>query len=181
MAEIIAISGTDSNCDNNGGIKYSYGTDATNITAVTTDSSGAVTGFTMSSTGQWAKLEFDDDENTASFNQEGSRNGSSIEFAQDATFQFNGISQAKVTAANNAKACCGTVFIHFTYEGTAYVQGIEVDTAGDWSLTKDKARVIPALNTGTADENVLMVYNVNSTSRYAAPTTTLSESAIEAL
>lgn len=180
MAEIQAIAATDSNCDNNGGIKYSYGTDATNITAVTI-TSGAVSGFTMSSTGLWSKLEFDDDENTASFNQEGAKNGSSIEFTQDATFQFNGLNQAKVTAANNAKACCGTVFIHFTYEGTAFVQGIEVDPSNNWALTKDKARVIPSANTGTADENVIMIYNVNSTSRYAAPTTTLNEAAIEAL
>lgn len=180
MAEIQAIAATDSNCDNNGGIKYSYGTDATNITAVTV-TSGVITGFTMSSTGLWSKLEFDDDDNTASFNQEGARNGSSIEFTQDATFQFNGLSQAKVTAANNAKACCGTVFIHFTYEGTAYVQGIEVDTSNNWALTKDKARVIPSANTGTADENVIMIYNVNSTSRYVAPTTDLTETEIEAL
>ena len=181
MGSVIEIPQTLANCDNNGGIEKSYGTLASNITAATIGSDGEITGFTMSSTGLWSLLGFNDDQNTASFNQEGAQNGSSIEFTQTATFQFNGINQAKIKAANNAKACCAVVLVHFHYDGTVTVQGIEVDNSGNWALTKDNARIVPSANSGTADENNLLIYTVNSVSRYLAPTCTLTDSALEAL
>jgi len=181
MGSIIAIPATASNCDNNGGIKYSYGTDAENITGVTVGANGEITGFTMDSIGLWAKHVFDDDDNVAFFNQEGTQNGSSTEFNQNANWQFNGINQTKIEALNLAKACCGTVWIHFHEDGTVTVQGIEVDNSQNWALTKNRAKVVPSANSGTGNENNIMIVNVVSVSRFLAPTCTLDEAAIEAL
>lgn len=178
---IVAIPSTESNCDNSGGIKYSYGVDKNEITAVTVDGTGVITGFTMSGLGLWAKVEFDDDENVAFYNQSGALNGSSIDFTQEAFMQFNGVTQAKIAAANQAKACCGTVWIHFFKDGSVVVQGIEVDNSQNWAFTKVNARVVPTANSGTGTENNLMNYSIQSTGRYLSSTTDLDEAAIEAL
>jgi len=181
MSSVLAITANAADCNNSGGIKVSYGILASDVTAVTVGADGEITGFTLEVGSGFSKLEFDDETDVAFFNQEGSLNGSAIEFAQTANMQFNGVNQTKIKAANNAKVCCATVWVHYHESGQATVQGIEVDTAGNWSLTKNRARVVPSANTGTGAENEVLIYNVQSVSRYLAPTCTLTETAIEAL
>ena len=60
MANIIDI-GQNTTCDNLGGVVKAYATAFSNVTAVTVGSSGEISGLTMEGSGQWAKLEFDDE------------------------------------------------------------------------------------------------------------------------
>lgn len=180
MAEIVDIS-SNTGCDFVGGAYLAYATDSANITAVTV-SAGVITGFTMSGTGQWGKLEFDDVNNVAFFNETGELVGNTVRMNGEGLMQFSGISQAKITAANQAKACCGVVVIWFQNDGLKRVQGIDVDLSDNWTFTTPtQPRIVPNLNSDTGENEAIMQYNVPHQGKYASPTTSLDGAAIEAL
>ncbi|MCB0581399.1 MAG: hypothetical protein KDD10_19070 [Phaeodactylibacter sp.] len=180
MAEIVDIAST-SGCDAVGGVYLAYATDASNITAVTV-TSGVITGFTMAGVGQWGKLEFDDENNVAFFNETGELVGNTVRMNGEGLMQFSGISQAKITAANQAKACCSVVVIWFQNDGLKRVQGIDVAPDDSWSFsTPTGPRIVPNLNSDTGENEAIMQYNVPHQGKYGSPTTSLDGAAIEAL
>lgn len=180
MSEIVAISANQNNCENIGGVSHAYGIPTADVTAVTV-SAGVITGFTLAASKSFSKLEFDDVENVAFFNEEPAEVGSAIEFNGSGLMQFDGIDQAKITAANKAKGCCGSVIVWVHYDGTRRVQGVDVAPDDSWQFSKRKARILPTINSGTGAETSIMQYAVNHVGRYAAATTDLTDTAIEAL
>lgn len=181
MSEIVAIAANASSCENNGGVSHAYAINADKISAVTV-ASGVITGFTIDGVGEtFERLSFDDQDNVAFFNEEPNQVGGTIEMNGTSLMQFNGISQAKITAANKAKACCGVVVIWVQYDGTRRVQGIDVDTSDNWEFSKTKARISPTLNSGTGAETSVMQYAVAHVGRFASATTDLDDAAIEAI
>ena len=179
MSEIVAIPKS-VGCDFVGGVYKAYATESSNITAVTV-TTGAISAFTMADTGQWGKLEFDDQDNVAFFNEAGEQSGNVTRINGTGLMRFVGVTQSKITAANKAKACCGLVVIWFHYDGTKRVQGIDVAPDGAWEFSNKLPRVIPNANSGTGGEESLMEYNVAHQSRNLSPTTTLTDTEIEAL
>ena len=179
MAEIADIGQTDTGCGQGGGVLHSYGVDNQWITAVTVGASNEITGFTMSDTGKWGKYTYDDDDAVAAYTETSNDNGT---VTQQLTANFNGLSQAKIKALNDAKACCGTTWVHVLNDGTRIVQGIQVDTAGNWAFANSKAVVRPASNTQTrTDTNPIATVNINSEAAQLSVPTTVNDAAIEAL
>lgn len=180
MSEITAIAKS-TTCEQSGGVSHAYATDASNITAATI-AAGVVTAITLAADKAFARLDFDDDENVAFFNEEGTQVGGRIEINGTSLMSFNGISQSKITAANQAKGCCGVVVIWVQYDGTRRVQGIDVAPGETtWQFSKTRARIIPTINSGTGAENALVQYAVSHVGLYASPTTDLTDTEIEAL
>lgn len=180
MSVLIAIPKNES-CDAVGGVKYAYAINKNEITAVTVGADGEITAITLDVAGEsFALLEFDDEDNSAQFNEEGSNDGNQVRFTGEGIMTFRGITQTKIKAANQAKQCCGVVIIWFQYDGTRRVQGIDVFPDGTWQFSQS-ARVVPSVNSNTGEGEALMTYTVNSNNIYVSPTTTLDETAIEAL
>lgn len=180
MASIIDIAQNET-CDVLGGAVKAYATSFSNITAVTVGSSGEISGFTMTGTGQWGKLEFDDESNTAFYNETGEQVGNQVRVNGEGLMRFVGLSQSKIEAANNAKDCCGLVIVWFLNSGLRRVQGVDVAPDQSWNFSKRKPRIVPTLNSDTADNEEYMEYNVPHQGKYFGATTSLDDTAIEAL
>lgn len=182
MSDIVDIPKSTA-CDNVGGVYLAYATEYDNITGVTIDGTAKhITNFTMGTTGQWGKLEFDDENNVAFFNEEGSEEGSRVLVNGTGLMKFNGITQAKIVAANKAKSCCGLVIIWFHYDGTARVQGIDINpSAGTWKFSKKLPRIVPNVLSDTGENAARIEYNVTSQAQQFASTTDLTTTEIEAL
>lgn len=178
MPEVTAIA-QNLNCDIPGGIEKAYATDKANITAVTV-ASGVVTAVTMSGSGQWGLLYADDQDEVAFMNETGQEQNNRVRVETSGLLQFNGITQSKITAANNAKACCGVVVVAIYKDGTRRVHGLDVDTSDNWTFSQ-KFRIVPNINSGTGAESTVVQYNFVGIGDYHAPTTTLTDTAIEAL
>lgn len=183
MSTVTAIAKS-TDCSNLGGVKLAYATDYSNVTGVTVSTADqSITGFTMAGSGDWSKLEFDDEDNVAFFNEEGADSVSGPVLVNGTgLMKFNGISQAKITAANKAKACCGLVVIWVGYDGTRRVQGIVVNPSTlEWSYSKRLPRFIPNILSDTGENAARLEYNVPHQGEEFAPTTTLTTTEIEAL
>jgi len=181
MAEIVAISSGVDDCNNVGGCSHAYATEKSNITGVTI-TAGQITGFTMSAPGLWGKLEFDDTDNVAFFNEEGELIGNNVVANGTGLMKFNGVSQAKIEAANKAKACCGVVIIWVHYSGIRRVQGIDVDPDdSSWQISKIPTKIVPNILSDTGDNAERMEYNTPHQGREFSVTTSLNDAAIEAL
>lgn len=182
MPGITSISQTSGVCEPDGGIYTSFGTACSNITGVTVDTDGQITNFTMATANQWGELNFTTSDDSAFFNETSTRNGNKLEYAQNAYFKFEQITSAKVKAADDAAAECCTVFIHLLNSGINRVQGIDVDkTAGTWKFTKKNALVNPNAQSDTSANADRVEYNVLSTAKKLAATTTLDAAAIRLL
>lgn len=166
---------------NEGGIIKSFATNLANITTVTL-TTGVISNFTMTSTGLWEEYVYDKDQ-TANFNQVGSLNNNRFSVEQTAFMKFKGITQAYVDAANKAKDCCDTVWIHVLSNGTRLVQGFEYLTAtGAPTATINRStRIVPTVNTDTSANEARMEYTVAGNSNTFTNTTSLSDAAILAL
>jgi len=178
MAEVQAL-GQATDCDIPGGILKAYATDKANVTGVTV-ASGVVTGFTMSGLGLWSLLYADDQDEVAFLNETGQEQNNRVRVEASGLLQFDGLSQTKITAANQAKACCGVVAVVFYRDGTTRVHGIDVDLSDGWKFAQ-KFRIVPNVNSGTGAEKTVLQYNFVGMYDYHAPTTSLDEAAIEAL
>jgi hypothetical protein len=164
-----------------GGIIKSYGTVFSNITGVTI-TSGVISNFTMSSTGLWEEFLYDLNA-TANFNQVNTLNGDRSTIEQTAFMSFKGISEAQIAAANTSKDCCDLVFIHVLANGVRLVQGIERQAAtGAPTRTANRStRLVANVNTDIATNSARVEYTLAGNSNTFTHTTTLSDSAIEAL
>lgn len=187
MAEILPIT-ANIDCDVLGGVAYAYATEYTNVNFdnITVNASGAITNIGMLVSGTWERLNFDDENDIAFFNETGELvNNSAVVYNGEGTMQFNGVSQYKIKAAGLAGACCGVVIIWVHYSGIRRVQGIDVKplTASTFtaSRSKKRARIVPSVNSGTGAESEVVIYATQHQGRYPSATTTLSDAAIEAL
>lgn len=167
-----------------GGILFSYVTDEAQISSVTVVS-GVISNFTMATTGQWKLYTYDDD-GTALYEQPGTRNGDQITFAQRAFMKFKGITSAYVDAGNKSIKCCNVVLIHFLSNGVKLVQGLELQSGASKGYVKTKVlgtRIVPSMTTGTTQDatGANMSFSVEGTSRSLSVTTSLTDTAIEAL
>lgn len=168
------------NCDTaDGGIYQSYMTARANISAATFDVDGQITAFTMTSTSQWVKYVYDDD-NTAFYNQEGERTGKKHVFNQSAFMKFEGINTAKVKEAGVVAGCCDMVWVHFLNDGSKFVQGLEDDGTGAIKKPKETAKATVNILSDTGDNTGRIEFTVNSVAKNTH-LTTLSAAAIEAL
>lgn len=179
--ELVGVGSVGDCVPNEGGIKKSFATKLSNITNVTL-TSGVISNFTMSSTGLWEEYIYDLDA-TANFNQVGALNGNRFSVEQTAFMKFKGISQAYIAAANSAKDCCDTVWVHVLTNGTRVVQGFEYLTAtGAPERTANRqTRIVPTINTDTSANEARMEYTVAGNANTFTNTTTLSDAAILAL
>lgn len=165
-----------------GGIYQSYITDCDNIVDVIFDASGCIVNFVMASVGAWFKYEFDVNDDTAFYNQEGDRNNNKHTVNQTAFFKFGGVTKTMVEFANGIKGCCCLVAIHLFNSGTAHVQGIDYDEdTGEWKKAKKfvKATVNVLSDTGENEDRVEV--NLISTGRCFSSITNLTAADIEAL
>lgn len=179
--DVIGISVADC-VDSSGGLLHSYGVSKEYITGVTV-SSGVITNIAMSTTGKWEKYEYAGN-STSSFVETGARTGNKIQYDAVATMNFPGFTSAYKAAADAAAACCQMVFIHVLNNGTRVVQGLEIDAAVSGGASKTKVadtKVTPSRTTGTSAEESNLSFSVTGSSRLLAPSTTLTDSAIEAL
>lgn len=184
-AEILEIlQGTD-NCNDPGGIKYGYATADRNVDFdnITVDASGKITAITMLVSGTWEMLYWDDDEDVAFINEAAPTDlNAATVYDIEGTLQWDGLSQGKITAAGEAGLCCGVVFVAVYYSGLRRVFGIDVNPLTQAATrSKKKLKFKPALNSETGAGKQRLVYQVVGQSQYPAATTTLTDSAIEAL
>lgn len=179
--ELVGVGSVGDCVPNEGGIKKSLATKLSNITNVTL-TSGVISNFTMSSTGLWEEYIYDLDA-TANFNQVGSLNNNRFSVEQTAFMKFKGISQAYIAAANSAKDCCDTVWVHFLTNGATLVQGFEYLTAtGAPERTANRqTRITPTINTDTSANESRMEYTVAGNSNSFTNTTSMTAAAILAL
>lgn len=148
-----------------GGINASFILRDSDISGLTFDASGVLTGITLDASGSVAEFEFDDD-NSAFYNQEGTRDGLKYTVNQTAFFKFSGLDKDKIYKANQIKGCCKLVAIHFANDGSVHVQGIQynLDTT-EWEYSKERARVTPSVLTDTGENVSRMEYTINSVSK----------------
>ena len=179
MSEIVSID-ANSDCSQTGGVEKAYAVPFSEVTAVTV-TSGVITGFTMAQVGQWGKLVFDDDNNVAFYHESAEQQGNQTVFTGEGLMKFSGITQAKITAANKAKDCCGLVIVWVHYDGTRRVQGIDVAPDNSWTFSTNKARILPNVLSDTSENESRVEYNTTHRGKYASPTTDLDDAAIEAL
>jgi hypothetical protein len=185
MPEIKDIVATTGSCNVLGGVYKAYAVDAqyVDFDDITVDASGGITNIGMLTSGQWGELEFDDDENVALFNEVSERlTGGALVYNGTGLMSFNGLSQYKINAAGLAGLCCGVVIIWIHYSGLRRVQGIDVHPETLVATrSKQRAKINPDINSGTGAETETLVYNTVHQGRYPSPTTTLTDSQIEAL
>lgn len=183
--EILGIvNAADADCaEVDGGINASFGLRDTDIDDLTFDASGTLTGVTLSASGEIAEFEFDDDD-SAFYNQEGTRDGLKFTVNQNAFFKFSGLNQEKVYKANKIKGCCKTVWIHFLNDGSVLVQGVQYDFNTEaWDYSKEKARINPNVLSDTGDNASRLEYNIVSVSKsfIAADSATITKAYLRAL
>jgi hypothetical protein len=116
-----------------------------------------------------------DDNDQASFQQEGSRNDAgSYSTTQTGNFTFANITAAKYKAAEALVACCNIVVIYEWANGFATVQGlraVKVNNAYVLRRSVKGAKAIPSVNTNTTalDDNNQVVLQIVNTDNKLAP------------
>ncbi len=179
---ITSINQNTGTCDVDGGIVYSHGTLCSNVTDMTIDADGQVTGFVTVAVGSIGKLQYDTDQDVAYFNETGARTGKKHVLDQESVMPFDGLTKEKIKAGDNAAAACCNLFIHTHSTGLKRMQGVEVDKeAGTWKLSKKPALVTVNNNSNTGDASDNMQWTVTSQSKYAAPIVDMTDAEIEAL
>lgn len=165
-----------------GGIFKSFLADCDDIVDVIFDANGKITNFVMSAVGQWFEYEFDVNDDTAFYNQNGVRTNNKHTTTQTAFFKFGGISEELIQFANGIKDCCCLVAIHCHNNGIKTVQGIDYDMdTGIWQKSKKfvKATVNILTDTGANEDRVEI--NLISEGRCFSQCTSLTATDIEAL
>lgn len=164
-----------------GGVRVTYAMDWNDV-GTTTVASGILTAITMKAgaTNAVAKFVFDDD-NTASYNQEGSREGNTYRAAQAAFLKFTGITNAKVVASQDAKGVLKGLFFHVLNDGSIMLQGAEFAADGATLVPSYVgAKINPSVKSNTGEGESAVEYNIISTSADLVPTS-MAVSALEAL
>ena len=171
------------NCDIvDGGLTHSYYVDREYIDSVTA-TGNVISAITMGAASKWERLDYDRD-NTAYYNQTGSRNGKRIAYDQECFLKFAGLDEVFADASDTVKGICDLVFIHVMTNGKRIVQGIELDAAatGGFDVTKlQSTRLTPSLLSDTSDNESRTEWTIAGQAKVSSPYTTLTDTAIEAL
>lgn len=164
-----------------GGIRASYGINWKDVESVAY-SAGKITGIVLKSGKKLAKLVYDDD-NTATYTQEGQRNGNDFRVNQTATLKFTGASGDKVVIANKAKGVLNGLWLHLANDGTVHVQGAEINGSGDGVVKSTQgAKVNPNVNTNTSEGASDVTYNIVSLATdFLVCSNTIDEDYLDAL
>lgn len=171
-------------CDVDGGLSHSYVAPLKYLASIT-ESGAIISAMTMSAAGEFVRYTYDSD-GTSQYNQVSTRTttGRGYTTEQTASFKFSGLKAAYVAAVNAAQMKCPVIAIHCGNNGTRHVQGIEKDASATGGFVKSKVRealIIPSADTGTANDSSNLSMQITSTSRTISLTTSLSDTAIEAL
>jgi hypothetical protein len=166
-----------------GGIKQSYGIDLSTVDALTYDGSNGslVTGVTLSGVGEAFTLYVYDDDDSAFYNEEGERTGKKHVYNQQASMKFEGITAAKIQAAEQLKDCCAQFWFHVGNNGIIRIQGVEKSAAASgFDRPKQTAKATVSINslTGADADNITIV--IDSQAKVAL-VTDLTTTEIEAL
>jgi len=168
MCQLIDLSAAAECATSDGGIFEIQVVDGNEIDNVVFDADGNVTNIVMKNTAQWKNYEFDDDD-SASYNQNGERANKKITVTQTTFVKFAGVTPVKIQFANGIKDCCKLVSIARFNSGVGLVQGVEPYN-GSWRFTKQKAKATPNVlsDTGAGEDRIEI--NINSVgSQYSAP------------
>lgn len=150
-----------------GGIKQSFLIDSAKINASgITHTSELISAITTS--GNWVSFEYDTDNDTAYYNQEGERTNNRHVFNQTAFMSFAGIDSTKRAAVEALKNCCAVVAVHFLNNGKALIQGVELLTSPTWQVTKKKCKATINILTDTGANEDRIEVTLISQSRQAS-------------
>lgn len=163
-----------------GGVRVTYGVDWQDVLSSTV-SAGILTAVTLKTGAKrLVKIEFDDD-NTASYNQTGSREGNTYRATQAAVLKFTGITSAKVVIANEAKGVIKGLYFHVLNDGSIQTQGAQFNSdATAIESSYQGAKVNPDVNSNTAEGESAITYNIASTTADLVPTS-ITLAALEAM
>lgn len=155
VCDLIEINSQD-NCESSdGGIYESQIVSGEYIEDVTFDANGVITGFTMTELGKWVSYTYDDDD-SAFYNQTGTRANKKITYDQQAFLKFAGMTALKIKFADSLAQCCNLVAIHRMNSGRAIVQGIDLLPGGTWAFTKQRVKATPnaLTDTGAGEDRI---------------------------
>lgn len=183
MACVPVALNTGSCVNANGGAEYAYACSYDNITAVTV-TAGQISALTL--TAPLVKL-VPNKNQTCRFDETGERPN---EFSQKFNYNqqgfayFAGKSNAMKLVADAYSQCCQLVVFWVLNTGAIAIQGIEVDAATTLGIAPSKeadCRCTPSLLSDTSANEARLELTFNSRTLLAAPYTTLTPAALEAL
>lgn len=145
-----------------GGIRVTYGIDWTEVDDNTV-ADGILTDLTIKTGSlKMTKIVYDDD-NTASYNQDGAREGLVYRATQVAFMKFSGITSAKLVAANKTKGVLKGLYFHVMNSGVILVQGAELNAGGTKAVPSYVgAKVNPSPKTNTGEGANAIEYSIES-------------------
>lgn len=175
---LLPLGGVSGDCgEGAGGIVKAYVTDLADLdlAAATLSANGSVITLPYT-TAESPYVELvPDDNDQASFQQEGSRNDAgSFSSTQTGNLTFANIDNAKYKAAEALVDCCNVVVIYEWANGFATIQGLRaVKVNGAYILKRSVkgAKAIPSINTNTTalDDNNQIVLQIVNTDNKLAP------------
>lgn len=161
-----------------GGIRYSFIIDTANIEEDgITHVAQVVSDIVV--TADWVIFEYDTDDDTAYYNQEGERTNNRHVYNQVAFMKFSGIDADKRAAAEALKDCCALAAVHFLNNGKALLQGVELLTSPNWQTSKKKCKATINIMSDTGANEDRIEVTLNSQSRQASPLVTMTKSDFE--
>lgn len=161
-----------------GGIRYSFIIDTASIDAAGITSALNVVSA-MTTTGTWTLFEYDTDDDTAYYNQEGERTNNRHVFNQTAFMKFAGIDSSKGDAAQKIVECCSLAAVHFMNNGKVLLQGIELLASPAWQVSKKKCKATVNIMTDTGANEDRIEVTLSSQSRQASPFVTMTRADFE--
>lgn len=177
---LLSLTGNADDCaDASGGIVKSYAADIKDldIANATFDLKGRLVDIPWLTPATPYVLLTPDDNQQASFNQEGTRDDNDkFTSTGTATYSFTGVNDAKYLAAKALVKCCALVVVHEWGNGFVTVQGVKaaLQTGGTYLLkrTKKAAKAIPSIlsETGENSDRINLTI-VNSDAEFAVTLT----------
>lgn len=145
----------------------------------TTTAAGVVTAFVLDTGKSFTKYTPDDEEDIAIFEavQENPRGKHNVR----ALFSVNGVGAIAVAAARGFDGCCGLVAVHYLSNGSAFVQGLVLDSDTAAVTSTGKAQARTSLLGGTAAQDSRTEVEILSTDIRMVPTTDITLATLEAL
>ena len=167
----------------NGGAEYAYACSFDNIAAATI-TSGQISALTL--TDPLVKL-VPNKNQTCRFDETGERPNefsTKFQYNQEGFAYFAGKAHSLKLVADAYSQCCQLVVFWVLNTGAIAIQGVEIDASATLGITSSKegdCRCTPSLLSDTSANEARLELLFNSKSRLAAPYTTLTPAALEAL
>lgn len=164
-----------------GGIYMSYAAKMSEIDDITFSGDGEITAFTMKASGTFAKYKYTQDD-SAYYNQVGSRTGNLHEYAQDSFFKFLSITDENQAFSQAITACCDLVIVHFLRNGKKLAQGVEYDVDNQvWRIARNSTKAVNSVYSGTSAEESRVETMFQSIANYASPLVDMTEEQMDTL